>query len=100
MIKELLADLRHGVSSDLLAARFHNSLAVLGLDVCRRIRSESGILEVALSGGVWQNMVLLDKTTSLLINDGFKVYFHRHVPTNDGGLALGQAAIAAYRLRS
>jgi len=55
--------------------------------------------EVALSGGVWQNITLLGRTLSLLRNDGFKVYIHQEVPTNDGGLSLGQAVIAATKMR-
>jgi hydrogenase maturation protein HypF len=65
---------------------------------CRQIREETGIDEVALSGGVWQNITLLGRTLSLLEKDGFKVYIHQEVPTNDGGLSLGQAVIAAKTL--
>jgi len=66
--------------------------------VCTRLREQYGLSEVALSGGVWQNMTLLAKTMSLLQAAGFTIYIHRLVPANDGGLALGQAAIAASRL--
>jgi hydrogenase maturation protein HypF len=54
---------------------------------------------VVLSGGVWQNITLLGRTLSLLNRDGFRVYLHGEVPTNDGGLSLGQAVIAAARMR-
>ena len=67
--------------------------------VCNTIRNDFGIGEVVLSGGVWQNMTLLQHTFNLLSSDDFMVYFHRQVPTNDGGLALGQAIIAANRLQ-
>jgi hydrogenase maturation protein HypF len=57
------------------------------------MRSQTGIGEVALSGGVWQNMVLLERTISNLRKDGFIVYIHHQVPANDGGLSLGQAMV-------
>jgi len=56
-----------------------------------------GIGEVALSGGVWQNMALLERATRGLRKDGFIVYLHHQVPANDGGLSLGQAMVAAAR---
>jgi hydrogenase maturation protein HypF len=67
-------------------------------EVCLKIKSETGINEVALSGGVWQNITLLRNTLFLLDKSGFKVYMHHEVPTNDGGLSLGQAVIAASKL--
>jgi hydrogenase maturation protein HypF len=66
--------------------------------VCRTLRDASSLNAVALSGGVWQNMTLLRLTVPLLAADGFTVYVHHRVPANDGGLALGQAAIAGWRL--
>jgi hydrogenase maturation protein HypF len=69
------------------------------LNMALEIRSETGIDEVVLSGGVWQNITLLGRTLSLLNRDGFRVYLHGEVPTNDGGLSLGQAVIAAARMR-
>jgi hydrogenase maturation protein HypF len=65
------------------------------LAVCRELRRQSGLNQVCLSGGVWQNITLLARTVSLLHNDNFQIDLHRLVPPNDGGLALGQAAIAA-----
>jgi hydrogenase maturation protein HypF len=62
---------------------------------CRRLERATGITTVALSGGVWQNALLLRLTSTRLVTAGFTVYTHRQVPANDGGLALGQAAIAA-----
>ena len=69
------------------------------LEICLKIKSETGIDEVILSGGVWQNITLLRRTLSLLKEDTFRVYLHREVPANDGGLSLGQAVIAAARMR-
>ena len=76
----------------------HNGLAQMITSASLRLRFETGINEVALSGGVWQNITLLGRTLSLLQKGGFQVYIHREVPTNDGGLALGQAAIAARKM--
>ena len=64
------------------------------MQACRNLRAHSGVTEVVLSGGVWQNMTLLTRAEALLEQAGFAVYLHRQVPANDGGLALGQAMIA------
>jgi hydrogenase maturation protein HypF len=66
------------------------------IEVCRRISGRTGLREVVLSGGVWQNVTLLQKTVQLLEAAGFAVFWQERVPTNDGGLALGQAAVAAF----
>lgn len=99
VVESLIRDMSEGVSVSELSARFHNGLAACVYEICSRIRSETGIDEVAFSGGVWQNITLLGRTLSLLKRDGFRVYLHREVPTNDGGLSLGQAVIAAARMR-
>ena len=96
----LTADLRAGVPVPLLSARFHNGVAGMVRQVCAEIRRGTGLEEVALSGGVWQNMALLRRAESGLRADGFTVYLHRQAPANDGGVALGQALIAAHRLKS
>ena len=64
------------------------------VEICQDARDTHGISEVALSGGVWQNMTLLTKTIPSLTQAGFRIYVHKQIPPNDGGLALGQAAIA------
>jgi len=99
VLEQLIHDVEAGVPVSRISARFHNGLAECVLDICSKIRSESGISEVALSGGVWQNITLLRRTLSLLKEEGFRVYIHREVPANDGGLSLGQAVIAAARIR-
>jgi hydrogenase maturation protein HypF len=93
VIRAAAADSLAGVPVSTIAARFHNGLAAMIADVCQRIAAQTGLREVALSGGVFQNVTLLEKTLPLL--DDFVVYTHRLVPPNDGGLALGQAVIAA-----
>jgi len=95
VIRAVAADVRSGVPTPLIAARFHNGLAQLVLDLCEKMRRERGLTEVALSGGVWQNVTLLQKTLDRLRGADFVVYTHHLVPPNDGGLALGQAIIAA-----
>jgi hydrogenase maturation protein HypF len=95
----LVADILGGVSRSLIAARFHNGLAQMVATASSRLRTETGINEIAISGGVWQNITLLGRTLSLLQKQGFRVYLHREVPANDGGLSLGQAVIAASRMR-
>jgi len=99
-VEALVRDVRAGVPIQRISARFHNGLAEGVRGTVKRISLETGIRSVILSGGVWQNITLLRRTLSLLQKDGFKVYIHREVPTNDGGLSLGQAAIAAVRLRA
>jgi hydrogenase maturation protein HypF len=95
VIAALVAGLRAGLSASVLAGRFHAAVAGMLLGVACRLRRQSGLDEVALSGGVWQNATLLRDTTRLLEQAGFRVMTHRLVPANDGGLALGQAAVAA-----
>ena len=100
VIEALIADVLVGVSIPIISTRFHNGLAQMALEICKSLRVVKNINEVALSGGVWQNITLLRRTLSLLQKDGFVVYIHHQVPTNDGGLSLGQAAIAAARIKS
>lgn len=99
-IEVLLADVLASQPVSRISARFHNGLALLVRDVCARLRVESSASRVALSGGVWQNVTLLMKTIPLLQESGFQVCCHHKVPANDGGLALGQAVIAGYRLKN
>lgn len=92
----LLSDWRKGIKLPVLSARFHNSIASFAVSLCDAIRKDTTMNTVYLSGGVWQNRFLLRKTTQLLTDAGFLVLSHRSVPTNDGGISLGQAVIAAY----
>jgi len=100
VVEALIADVLSGISIPIISAKFHNGVAQLALEICQQLRSTRGIEQVALSGGVWQNITLIRRTLSLLQRDGFAVYIHLQVPTNDGGLSLGQAAIAAARMKS
>ena len=99
-VEALIHDVMHGVPVRMISARFHNGLSNILRVVTMGVCGSSGINKVVLSGGVWQNITLLRRTLSLLRNEGFEVYIHREVPTNDGGLSLGQAAIAAARMQA
>jgi hydrogenase maturation protein HypF len=99
-VRTLLEDLHAGVTPSDISSRFHNGIAAMVCMALEHIREASGLQTVVLSGGVWQNITLLRRTLSLLREHEFQVYFHREVPTNDGGLSLGQAAIGASRLRA
>jgi hydrogenase maturation protein HypF len=94
VIKGIVADLEKGTGIGSISARFHNTVAGLVSDMCKKLRDQTALDRVALSGGVFQNSLLMEKTYTLLDENGFKVYTHHRVPTNDGGLALGQAIIA------
>ena len=93
----ILKDLRLGVDKGIIAAKFHNTLLSVILSLSRRLRKETGIRKVVLSGGTFQNRYLLLHSIAMLHEQGFEVYAHEKVPSNDGGIALGQMAIAAKR---
>jgi hydrogenase maturation protein HypF len=98
LFRALLADLRDGVAPALLAARFHVALADVVVRLAGEIRARSpGVDTVVLSGGCWQNRVLLELAASRLRGAGLRVLVPRAIPANDGGVALGQAVIAAAR---
>ncbi len=95
IILGVVADLAAGGGVARVAARFHSTLAAMVAASCQRIRAERGINVVAVSGGSMQNRLLLEQVASILGDQGFTLYRHQRVPTNDGGLALGQAVLAA-----
>jgi len=92
----LLADLAAGVPVPEMSARFHATAAAMIVETCRAIAGETGQRTVALSGGVFQNRRLLAAVVPALRGAGFEALHHRQVPTNDGGLSLGQAVIAHF----
>ena len=94
MIEAVVRDLATGTVVGLIAARFHNTLASLILEVCLHLRRQDKLDRVCLSGGTFQNMLLLQRTVAALTGGGFKTYLHSAVPPNDGGISLGQAVIA------
>jgi hydrogenase maturation protein HypF len=95
IVRGVVEDLLAGVGADRIGSHFHATLAEVIVRTCRRLRDRSGLDRVALSGGVFQNVRLSRLAVEGLGRAGFQVYTHHQVPPNDGGLALGQAAIAA-----
>jgi hydrogenase maturation protein HypF len=93
----LLADLAEGVAISRIAGRFHEGLAVAVSDLGTRLARGHGTDAVALSGGVFQNKTLFERISARVAQADLMVLSHRQVPTNDGGLALGQAVVAAAR---
>ena len=100
MLFRSVEDLIDDVSAAEVSARFHGAVANLIADVATDIREARNLNRVALSGGVFQNMFLLETACKLLKTRGFEVLTHSRVPTNDGGISLGQAAIANAQIRS
>ena len=98
MIRAIVEDLDRGVPAPRIAARFHATLAAIVLEICCALRAERGIGAVVLTGGVFQNRRLAHDVGQALASAGFSVHRHRTIPANDGGIAYGQAAIAAARL--
>jgi hydrogenase maturation protein HypF len=94
LLSAVIEDLHQGISKGKISVKFHNTVAWMINEMCHLIADETGISKVALSGGVFQNRLLLGKTVSLLESSGFQVFTHRQVPCNDGGISLGQAVIA------
>jgi hydrogenase maturation protein HypF len=94
LIRAVVSDLARDTPVSTVAARFHHGVAGAIAAGADRVRQETGLDTVALSGGVFQNLLLLDSTVDLLGAAGFRVLTHHRVPTNDGGLSLGQAAVA------
>jgi hydrogenase maturation protein HypF len=97
LVQEVVREVEAGVQPGTVARRFHRSVAEVILTVCVRLRRETGINNVVLSGGVFMNSLLMEEATRKLEVSGFCPFHHRLVPTNDGGISLGLLAIAACR---
>ena len=93
MLKQILEDLQHHITPSEIAFKFHYTLIQIIVDVCRRIRKDTGIMDVALGGGVFQNMFLAVGARQALEAEEFCVFQNHEIPMNDGGVSLGQAAI-------
>jgi len=98
ILRGLVDDYAKGVAIPECAARFHNALVNVSHAMCRELRIRSGIQTVALGGGVFANIFLVERLKAALENDGFDVLMNAKVPPGDGGISLGQAAVAARRL--
>jgi hydrogenase maturation protein HypF len=95
MIKQLLADIKKGTSRGIISAKFHNTIGVALLATAKQARETTKLNTVALSGGVFCNRYLAGVLIKLLNENSFRVLLNRDVPANDGGISLGQAAIAS-----
>jgi hydrogenase maturation protein HypF len=97
LIRSIVEDIRRGSSVAVIAAKFHNTIISVIFEFAKTTRTREGIDKVVLSGGVFQNKYLLEGTISMLERNHFKVYAHAAIPANDGGIALGQLAVASKR---
>jgi hydrogenase maturation protein HypF len=97
LIRAVVAELEAGVPVGIIAARFHNTLARATARLCTRVAERDGVELVVLSGGVFQNRELLERSAAELARAGLRVLVPARLPPNDGGIAYGQAAIAAAR---
>jgi len=105
----VLDDLKKGIAKETISARFHNTIAQVILELCKKILQNKGnylvggdylgIKTVCLSGGVFQNLYLMKKVIPLLEKNNFTIYYQKKVPCNDGGVSLGQAIIASFTNR-
>lgn len=96
----IMKDIKNQVPVSVISAKFHNTILTIILKVVKRLSQDSGLKKVVLSGGSFQNRYLLSNSIIMLQEQGFEVFAHENVPTNDGGIALGQMAIAAKRIQN
>jgi hydrogenase maturation protein HypF len=95
--REIVDDLRSDITPEAIAAKFHNTIARAVVDVAKVIRNCSGLNKVVLAGGTFQNKYLTERAIRILKEEDFEVFTHTLVPCNDGGISLGQLAIAAHK---
>lgn len=96
LFEQILTDLNQNLAPETISAKFHNAIVRMGVEASSLLRKETGIDYVAISGGVWQNRLLVRKIIPALEKAGFKPLWHHQVPTNDGGVALGQLVSALF----
>jgi hydrogenase maturation protein HypF len=96
MVVQIIKEVESEVTTAMIAAKFHNTLSAMIVDVAKRV----GEKRVVLSGGCFQNKYLTERTVRLLEENGFHPYWHQRVPPNDGGIALGQAYAAQESMRT
>ena len=94
IIEGVIRDLEENIPVSTIAAKFHNTVVEIICGICERLRESENINQVALSGGVFQNFFLLTRALDRLQDSGFEVFYHKKVPTNDGGVSLGEAVVA------
>jgi hydrogenase maturation protein HypF len=96
-VEQIVEDLNKGVANRIISMRFHLGIAEAVVQACKRIRKKEALSKVCLSGGVFQNKLLLERLVQRLEETKFQVYLHGEVPCNDGGISLGQAVVAGFR---
>lgn len=94
ILQSAFCELTDGMSVNYIAAKFHHTVADIVVQLCGRLKLDTGIKTVCLAGGVFQNMYLLQEIVSRLKESHFQVFIPQQLPTNDGGLSLGQAVSA------
>ena len=99
LLSSIISDVQANLQPGIIAAKFHNAVIDMLVEVCLDIKNNTNCISVALSGGVWQNLYLLKRSIIALESKGFKVLTHKQVPPNDGCIALGQAVIANQHLK-
>lgn len=100
LINEVVSDIKCGLSKEVISAKFHNFICLTTLKVSNLLRKTFLIEDVVLSGGVFQNVYILERLKPLLINEGFNVYLPRNIPINDGGISFGQLYLTTLFLNS
>jgi hydrogenase maturation protein HypF len=100
LVRAAVADQQAGVAPEVIATRFHHGLADAIVRICQMLRDTTGVDVAALSGGVFQNVLLLERTVASLEQAGFRVLTHSRVPPNDAGISLGQIAVAGATVQS
>ena len=99
IIKSILTDIKNGMNKEEIAMKFHNTIVEASLEICIKLRGKYKINTVALSGGVFQNEILLERLYMKLSKNNFKVLTHKTIPSNDSGVSIGQLVIANARIR-
>lgn len=98
--EEIISDLQSNIPISVISGKFHQTIVEVIFQTAKKIKTDLKINKVVLSGGTFQNRILLEKTENLLAKNGFEVFSHSRVPSNDGGIALGQLVIAAKKRQS
>lgn len=98
-ITGIVNDIKSDKKNSLISAKFHNTIIYCIFAVAERIRNKHKINKIVLSGGSFQNRYILENVEKLLIENDFEVFSHKKIPSNDGGIALGQIAIAAKKVK-
>lgn len=99
-VRDICADMERGVPTGIIATRFMNTLVLMATETCMRVREKTGLNDVCLSGGTFQNMYLMKQLPAALAEKGFAVHKHSRVSCNDEGLSLGQAVIAMNKMKN